>query len=70
MKAENIDENMQFLEQNVNDFKRNLAFFTRQNVEIVGKLFFNDEEILNREITTFSTRESSVLAAEIEETSK
>ena len=59
---------MDFLGQNVYDDKRNLTFFTRQNVEIVGKLYFNDEEILNTEIINPSTREGAVLAAKNEET--
>ena len=43
---------MDFLNQTLYHENGNLTFFTRQNVEIVGKLYFNNEEILNSEIAT------------------
>ena len=41
---------MDYFDRNMYHYNGNLAFFTRQIVQIVGKLHFIDEEILNSEI--------------------
>ena len=64
--VQNMEKNIEFFDENVYQDKQNLTFFTRQNVVIVGKLYFNDEEILNSQIATSSIRDA-VLAAKNEE---
>ena len=59
--VQNMEQNIEFLDENVYQDKQHLTFFTRQNVVIVGKLYFNDEEILNSQIATSSIRETNLV---------